>query len=54
MKNRYEPFEVTEKQYNICMNVLSGIVAGRTENGKYYLKIMCFTDYANKILTQII
>lgn len=34
-----KPIEVTESQYNYLMNVLSGIVAGRIDNGKYFIKI---------------
>jgi hypothetical protein len=40
MEIRYNvPIEVTQRQYNICMSSLSGIVAGRVENGKYYIKV---------------
>jgi hypothetical protein len=40
MEIRYNvPIEVTQRQYNICMNNLSGIVAGRVDDGKYYIKI---------------
>jgi len=31
--------EVTESQYNACMSRLDGYVAGRKENGKFYIKI---------------
>ena len=34
------PIEVNQKQYNVCMNTLSGIVAGRVEDGKYYIKVL--------------
>lgn len=33
------PVEVTEKQYNLLMNKFSGIIAGRKEDGKYYIKL---------------
>lgn len=40
MEIRYNvPIEVTQRQYNICMNNLSGIVAGRVDDDKYYIKI---------------
>lgn len=35
-----QPIEVNQKQYNVCMNTLSGIVAGRMSNGKYYIKVL--------------
>ena len=35
-----KPIEVTQRQYNICMNTLSGIVAGRIDDGKYYIKVL--------------
>ena len=34
------PIEVNQKQYNVCMNTLSGIVAGRVADGKYYIKVL--------------
>jgi hypothetical protein len=34
------PIEVNQKQYNVCMNTLSGIVAGRVSDGKYYIKVL--------------
>ena len=33
------PIEVTENQYNTCMRTLSGIVAGRKCDGKFYIKL---------------
>jgi hypothetical protein len=33
------PIEVNQRQYNVCMNTLSGIVAGRISDGKYYIKV---------------
>lgn len=33
------PFEVTQTQYNILMNHFAGVVAGREEEGKYYIKV---------------
>lgn len=33
------PIEVTENQYNTCMIKLSGIVAGRKCDGKFYVKL---------------
>ncbi len=43
-----KPFEVTEKQYNGLMNVFSGCVAGRTESGKFYIKVW-LTRYSKEI-----
>ncbi len=31
--------EVTEKQYTTAMRELSGVVAGRMENGKFFIKL---------------
>lgn len=31
--------EVTEKQYRELMNKFSGIIAGRSEDGKFYIKL---------------
>jgi hypothetical protein len=47
------PIEVTQKQYNICMNTLSGIVAGRFDNGKYYIKVllMKYKKEVKRVLT---
>jgi hypothetical protein len=39
------PIEVTEKQYKAVMNHCSGIVAGREDSGKYYIKVW-FMKYA--------
>ncbi len=33
------PIEVTKSQYNTLMNKFAGIVAGREEEGKYYIKV---------------
>ncbi len=33
------PFEVTEKQYNRLMVDCAGIVAGRKEKGKFFIKV---------------
>jgi hypothetical protein len=42
------PIEVNQKQYNVCMNTLSGIVAGRVSDGKYYVKVL-FMRYKKKV-----
>jgi hypothetical protein len=34
------PVEVSKKQYDVCMRLHSGVCAGRTENGKYYIKVL--------------
>lgn len=46
------PIEVTQKQYNVCMNTLSGIVAGRVDDGKYYIKVllMKYKKQVNQVL----
>jgi hypothetical protein len=48
-----KPFEVSEKQYKELMHKLSGVVAGRSENGKYYIKvwIMRYATLVRKFLT---
>ena len=33
------PIEVTKEQYNYIMREFSGLVAGRTEGDKYYIKV---------------
>lgn len=38
------PFEVTSEQYKNLMNQFAGIVAGKEEDGKYYIKVW-FTKY---------
>jgi hypothetical protein len=47
------PIEVTQRQYNICMNNLSGIVAGRFCDGKFYIKVllMKYKKEVNQVLT---
>jgi hypothetical protein len=42
------PIEVNQKQYGICMSRHHGICAGRTENGKYYIKVL-FMRYAKEV-----
>ena len=42
------PIEVNQKQYNVCMSRHSGICAGRTENGKYFIKVL-FMKYAKEV-----
>lgn len=42
------PFEVTQKQYNAIMSNCQGIVAGREESGRYYIKIW-LTKYSDLI-----
>ena len=40
MKIGYDiPITVTEKQYRHLMKEFGGAVAGREENGKYYIKV---------------
>ena len=42
------PIEVNQTQYNICMRIHHGICAGRTENGKYFIKLL-FMKYAKEV-----
>jgi hypothetical protein len=44
------PIEVTEKQYRKLMTECAGIVAGRKENGKYYIKVwlMKYAGYVRR------
>lgn len=34
-----QPFEVTAKQYTMLMARFQQVVAGRTEGGKYFIKV---------------
>ncbi len=55
IKVKYDtPIEVTEKQYKTSMNELSGVVAGKIEDGKFYLKlwIMTYSKELKQILSQ--
>ena len=49
------PIEVTESQYNEARRLLSGIVAHRKEDGKFWLKLMVrmkrYRNELEKILT---
>ena len=52
MEIKYDtPIEVNEKQYRKLMNECAGIVAGREENGKYYIKLwfMKYADYVRRV-----
>jgi hypothetical protein len=52
MEIKYDtPIEVNEKQYKKLMHECSGIVAGREENGKYYIKVwlMKYADYVRRV-----
>jgi hypothetical protein len=42
------PIEVTKNQYAKIMSNLPGIVTGRIENDKYYIKVW-FMKYSNHI-----
>lgn len=46
------PIEVTEKQYKRLMNECSGIVAGRQEGGRFYIKVwaMRYVNYVRRII----
>lgn len=39
-----EPFEVTKEQYVNLMTKCSGLVAGRQEKEKYYIKVWMMKD----------
>ena len=47
------PIEVNQRQYNICMNRHHGIYAGRTENGKYFIKVL-FMKYVKDVKKDLI
>lgn len=50
MEVKYDiPFEVSREQYKVFMTQLAGIVAGREQNGKYYIKV-----WMPKLFNQII
>jgi hypothetical protein len=54
MKIEYDtPIEVTKEQYHLVMTEASGIVAGRIDNGKYYIKVwmMSYANYVVKLLS---
>lgn len=53
MEIKYDvPIEVTSRKYVEIMRMFSGCVAGRTENGKYYIKVW-FMKYADMIKKQL-
>lgn len=47
-----QEFEVSEAQYNVIMNDLSGTCAGRKDNGKFFVKlwVMSCKKYIEKAL----
>lgn len=52
VKIKYDtPFEVTKQQYNRLMTHCEGVVAGREENGKYYIKVwlMNHVNYVRQV-----
>ena len=54
MELKYDtPIEVNQRQYNICMNRHHGICAGRTENGKYFIKVL-FMKYVKDVEKDLI
>ncbi len=46
------PIEVTKGQYNACMSLLQGVVAGKEAEGKYYIKVW-LTQY-NSVVEDIL
>jgi hypothetical protein len=46
------PIEVNQKQYGICMSRHHGICAGRTGNGKYFIKVL-FMKYVKDVATDL-
>lgn len=48
-----KPIEVTQTQYYEAMNNLQGVVAGRSENGRYYIKcwLMRYEPHIKTLLT---
>lgn len=47
------PIQVNQKQYNICMLTHHGICAGRTKNGKYFIKVL-FMKYVKDVEKDLI
>ena len=47
------PIEVNQKQYNVCMGKHSGICAGRTENGRYFIKVFLM-KYVHQVKKDLI
>jgi len=55
MEIKYDtPIEVEKPKYNILMTKFSGIVAGREEDGKYFIKVlvMKYANHVQQILNQ--
>lgn len=44
------PIEVTQKQYSTAMNLCAGLVCGRIDNGKYYIKPWFELKYVTEVL----
>jgi hypothetical protein len=56
IKIKYDtPIEVSKKQYDIIINDFSGVVAHRTENGKYFVKVllMKYSKFIKQIINKI-
>lgn len=49
------PIQVTEAQYNVVMRKCSGIVAGRVDCGKFYIKLwmMKYSKFVLQILNSV-
>jgi hypothetical protein len=47
-----QPIEVSEKLYRIIMTEFAGVVAGRQNNGKYYIKVwvMKYSDMIEQLI----
>lgn len=45
-----QPVEVTKAEHDHMMARCSTLVAGREENGKYYIKAWLEIDYCNEVL----
>jgi hypothetical protein len=55
MKIEYDtPIQVSEAQYKYCMNNFSGIVAGRFDGQKYWLKVwmMQYASHVEQFLNE--
>lgn len=50
-----QPIEVTEKQYRPIIREFSGLIAHRTENGKFWIKlwIMRYREQLEKRLKEL-
>ena len=43
------PYEVTRTQYNMVIREYSGVCAHRIANGKYWIKMLLYTNYVYQL-----